>query len=184
MGERNESTWRWNYASTNTRSFRRFGCKTGTRVLQGVKIQNFHLFSPIGEYQPLAALDCSWRFESRGAHSGNGTYWSNWSEIPVPRLAIRRDGRKTALRARRSTMPVPPALISTLTKCAFRFRRPLLQPERDWLQRWFAGTSYFSSHRRLSRGMARRLCHEMGAEVGTLRMPRGTRPVHDLLRIH
>jgi len=77
---------------------------------------------------------------------------------------------------RQTTMP---SLISTYAKCGLHLRRPLLATERKWLQKWFQGTSYFSSHRRLSRGMARRLCHEMGAEVGTLRMPRVIRPVHD-----
>lgn len=61
---------------------------------------------------------------------------------------------------------LPATLISTFSKCGLHLKRPLSDVERAWLESWFGKSDYFQSHRRLSRGKAKRLCDEMGAVRG------------------
>lgn len=72
----------------------------------------------------------------------------------------------------------PAGLISVFAKVGLHRRRPLTDWERDWLNRWFRQTPYFKAHRRLSRGLAKKLCIEMDADRGQVTDDRGGTPVN------
>lgn len=87
----------------------------------------------------------------------------------------------TPLRGRvKDRVPTVPALLSTFAKVGIHRRRPLTQDERAWLSTWFSKTQYFKSHRRLSRGVAKKLCLEMDAEWGHVTDDGPGMPVHDV----